>query len=260
MKKFLLLLSAALIHPASQAQTLQEMMEQASDAAQKKGESRVRVEENLDPLPPLGFTGSMRMEVRSYINGSEQKDSPARIDLAFDNDRMAMAPVPTATGEEVRVIMDLTNRHNTTLMTDASGKRTAVKMRLMKFSMKDGAGSSDDVRIEETGNTKVIQGYTCHQVRYSSPDGAGEAWIARDVRFDLMDAFARITGGRNLQGWQRGRPDGLVLESDWTSANGKERHVMTIQDLVVGNVDESRFSAAGYEVQDLTSMPAMMGR
>ena len=86
-----LLLAAALLQVPTQAQTLQELMEQASDAAQKKGESRVRVEQHLDPLPPLGFTGSMRMEVRSFTNGNEQKDSPARVDLAFDNDRMAMA-------------------------------------------------------------------------------------------------------------------------------------------------------------------------
>lgn len=260
MKHLSLLLAAALLQVPTQAQTLQELMEQASDAAQKQGESRVRVEQHLDPLPPLGFTGSMRMEVRSFTNGNEQKDSPARVDLAFDNDRMAMAPLSTNPGEQIRVIMDLTNRHNTTLVTAADGKRTAVKMQLMKFTVKDAAGSSGDVHFEETGNTKVIQGYTCHQVRYSSQDGSGEAWIARDITFDLMDAFARLTGGSNLQSWQRGRAGGLMLESDWTSANGKERHLMTIQDLVVGTVNEASFSTAGYEVQDLTSMPAMMGR
>ncbi|MCB0815349.1 MAG: hypothetical protein KDB87_19570, partial [Flavobacteriales bacterium] len=71
-RKFLLYasLSCAL---SSSAQDLQQLMQQAM---QKQGGGQVSVEENNDPYEPLGFTGSCRMEVHSFKNGQEQKDSP----------------------------------------------------------------------------------------------------------------------------------------------------------------------------------------
>lgn len=260
MKNLVLLLAAVLLHPAVRSQDLQELMQQASERATRDGAPKLTFAEHGDPIPLLDFTGSMRMEMRMWRNGTEEKDSPASIVMAFTPEKMMMAP-KAAGKEQVRMLFDLPNKHTYTLMDDGKGGRTALKMKMMKVNVEGGAAASEDdaVSVERTSETRSIGGHLCRKIIYTSAEGRGEAWIAEDVPFDLMDAFSRMTSGRTMQAWQRVHEKGLVMESDWTSSDGQERTTMTIHDLVLGSVAPALLSIDGYEVQDMTSMP-MMGR
>ncbi len=253
-----LVLPALLLSIGTQAQSLQDMMNQAmqKQGQQPAGEATVTIEENQDPFVLLSFTGSYRMEVHTFKNGKEEKDSPNNVRMSFNPDHMAMVPVSKDPKEEMRMVFDLRNKHTYTLITDNKGERTGIKMKMMKVNVEgDGKTTDNDTKVVRTNETKVIEGHTCRKYTYSDKDGSGEAWIAEDLDFDMMGAFRQMVGGKKMEDWQRMGTTGVVMENTWTSADGKEKVVMYTRDLVVGKVDEAIFSTKGYEVQDMTAFP-----
>ena len=248
-----IVLSASLLFASTtQAQDLQQLMQQAM---QKQGGGQVSVEENNDPYEPLGFTGSCRMEVHSFKNGQEQKDSPMHMDLAFTDDRMAMHPhIPKEDGD-MRTVFDLKNKVMYTLMTDDRGERTGLKTKMMKVNVDDPSKEEDRSKVVRTDETKVIDGHTCRKYTFKDEDGQGEAWVAEDLDFDLYRAFGRMSSGNKTQAWQDMPYQGLALETTWQDNAGSEKVVMYVRDLQTGSVDEAMFSTKGYEVQDMTAMP-----
>jgi hypothetical protein len=66
-----------------------------------------------------------------------------------------------------------------------------------------------------------------------------------------------MVGGTKVDMWRKLGTSGVVLETIWNSADGKDKVVMYTKDLVVGKVDESAFSTAGYEIMDMTGIPTM---
>jgi hypothetical protein len=255
MNKPLLLSAALMLGAITHGQSLEDMMKMAGG---DKG-GKVTVTESQQPFTPLTFTGSYRMEVNSFKNGTEEKDSPNSIVMAFTSDRMAMVPQAAKGDEEMRMVFDLRNKHTYTLMTDEKGQRTGMKMKMMQVNVEGGAEGESDVKVVRTDETKVIEGHTCRKYTYSDKEGKGEAWIAEDLDFDMMGAFRQMVGGKGAEDWQQIGTKGVVMENTWTSADGKEKVVMYTKDLVVGKVDEALFSTYGYEVQDMTAFP-MMGR
>ena len=267
MKALLLLPLTFTFCLSTQAQSLQDIMnkalkqqgEQGQTGGEKQGgDATVTIEENTDAFTPLDFTGSYRMEVHSYTNGKEEKDSPNQVRMSFTSDRMAMSPQVKDSKEEMRMVFDLRNKLTYTLMTDDKGERTGMKMKMMKVKVDGQEKEGKDLStVTRTDETKVIEGHTCRKYTYRDEEGAGEAWIAEDLSFDMMAAFRQMVGGTKVDNWQKMATSGVVMENTWTSANGKEKVVMYTKDLVVGKVDESAFSTAGYEIMDMTSFPTM---
>ena len=251
-----LLAATLFLATTSSAQDLQQLMQQAM---QKQGGGQVRVEENNDPYEPLGFTGSCRMEMHSFKNGKEEKDSPMNMQLAFTDDRMAMHPIIPKEDGDMRTVFDLKNKVMYTLMTDDRGERTGLKTKMMKVNVDEAAGEEEQGEVVRTDETKLIDGHTCRKYTYRDEEGHGEAWVAEDVDFDLFRAFGRMTTGNQPQAWQDMPYRGLALETTWQDHAGSERVVMYVRDLQEGSVDEALFSTAGYAIQDMTAMP-MFGR
>lgn len=242
-----------------QAQSMQELMQAAMEEAGKNGGAQVSITENTDPFVPLDFTGTFNMEMHSFKNGKAEKDSPATIRMSMTSDRMAMIPTTAKGKEEVRIFFDLKNKHSYTLMTDDKGNRSGFKTKMMKFSGgTDGSDtkSDSDAKMVRTGETKMIEGHTCTKYTYTSAEGNGTAWIAEDIKFDIMQTFAQMSGSAPNKDWQKVPYSGLMMENNWNSADGKERVDMYIRDLQVGKVDEAMFSTAGYNLQDMTNMPS----
>ncbi|MBK7111166.1 MAG: DUF4412 domain-containing protein [Flavobacteriales bacterium] len=247
------------------AQSLEELMKRAMEQSQQSaggGAGSVTIEENNDPFEPLGFTGSYKMEVHNYKSGKEDKDSPMFVDLAFTDDKMAIAPhSSSAAKQDMRMIYDLKNKFTYTLTTDENGKRTGMKMKMMKVNVdeKEGKASSDKTKVVRTDETRTIAGHTCRKYTFSDETGSGEAWIAEDVKFDPSKAMGTMVGGKKVENWQKTPYSGLVMETTWNDANGKDKMVMYCKDLVVGKVDEAAFSTSGYEIMDMSNMP-MFGK
>lgn len=242
------------------AQSLEEQMRKAIENSQQKANTGMTMEENTDPFVPLGFTGSYRMEVHQFKNGVEEKESPMNIGIAFTDDKMAMTPQGSAKGG-MRVVYDLKNKFNYTLMTDENGNRTGMKMKMMKVNMGDAEEkpATDETKVVRTNETKTIAGHPCRKYTYKDETGAGEAWIAEDISFDPSKAIASVVKGKKVDSWQKTPYSGLVMETTWVDANGKDKMVMYCKDLVVGKVDEAVFSTSGYEIMDMSNMP-MFGK
>lgn len=253
MKRTLLPLLTLLATVNLPAQSMEELMKKAME--QQGGQSKVTVEENKDPFTPLTFTGSYRMEVHSYKNDKEEKDSPMNVVMAFKSDGMAMVP-NTGGKEETRMVFDLKEKMMYTLITDEKGQRSGMKMKMMKLNV-EGAddGTADDTKVTRTNETKVIDGRTCRKYTYSDSEGSGEAWIAEDLKWDMMAVMKQMMGGKGSEGWQKSGMDGLMMENTWTSTDGKERVVMHTRDVVQGKVNDALFSKAGYEIQDMSAFP-----
>jgi len=258
MKRFTLPLLAVFTTTTSPAQNLQELMNKAmqQQGGQPASETQVTIEENQDPFVPLTFTGGYRMEIHSFKNGKEEKDSPVNMRMAFRPDGMAMVPDADQQEGSMRMVFDLKNKHTYTLMTDETGERTGMKMKMMKVNVEgEPDAGKDDVKVIRTDETKVIDGHTCRKYTYSDKEGSGEAWIAEDIKMDMMAPFKQMMGGKKPENWQKAMLDGVIMENTWTSTDGKEKVVMHTKDLVIGKVDEALFSTAGYEIQDMTNFP-----
>ncbi len=258
MKRILLsIVSVSVLSAGIQAQSVEELMKAAMQEAGKNG-GGVSIVENTDPFTPLDMTGTFRMEMHSFKNGKEEKDSPANVRMSLTSDRIAMIPMTKEGNEEVRIFFDLKNKHSYTLMTDKNGQRSGMKMKMMKFSSEPGSAekSDTDAKMVRTGESKVIEGLTCQKYTYTSKEGSGVAWIAEELNFDLMKVFAQMSGSTPNKDWQKVPYSGLMMENLYTSADGKERVEMRIKDLQVGKVDESMFSTEGYQVQDMTNLPS----
>ncbi|MBK7100471.1 MAG: DUF4412 domain-containing protein [Flavobacteriales bacterium] len=136
-------------------------------------------------------------------------------------------------------------------------ERTGMKMKMMKVNVdeKEGKASSDKTKVVRTDETRTIAGHTCRKYTFSDETGSGEAWIAEDVKFDPSKAMGTMVGGKKVENWQKTPYTGLVMETTWNDANGKDKMVMYCKDLVVGKVDEAAFSTSGYEIMDMSNMP-----
>lgn len=246
-----LLVSAIFLASTSHAQSMQEMMNAAMG-----GKDKVKVEEDNSPFKPLSFTGSFTWEVHSYKNGVAEKDSPMNLHMGFDPEHMAWVPEGKDTKEQMRLVFDLKEKMNYTLMTDKKGKRTGIKMKAMRITVSDVDDKDDDTptQVVRTNETKTIEGHNCRKYTYKNDDGHGEAWIAEDIKFNAFEAMGNMVGAR-ADNWQKAPYQGMVLESTWYSTNDKEKVEMYTRNLVVGKVDAALFSTAGYEMQDMTNLP-----
>jgi len=245
-----------LIVSSAYSQSIEEIMNAAMKEA---GAGQPSIVENTDPFVPLDFTGTFRMEMHSFKNGKAEKDSPATVRMSLTNDRMAMAPKTSSGKEEMRMFFDLKNKHSYTLMTDNKGNRSGFKTKMMKFNAgTDGSDTKSDseAKMVRTGESKVIDGHSCQKYTYTSAEGSGEAWIAENIKFDIMKTFAQMSGSAATYDWQKVPYSGLMMENTWTTADGKERVEMYIRDLQVGKVDEAMFSTEGYNLQDMSNMPS----
>jgi hypothetical protein len=239
------------------AQSMEELMRKAME--QQGGQQKITIEENKDPFVPLTFTGSYRMEVHTYKSGKEEKDSPVNLLMAFKPDAMAMEP-NSGSKDQARMVFDLKGKLMYTLMTDDKGQRSGIKMKMMKMNVEGNEGGpTKDAKVERTSETKVIDGRTCRKYTYSDVKGRGEAWVAEDVKWDMMTVLNEMLGGKGTEGWQRGGMGGLMMENTWNSADGKEKVVMYTRDVVQGKVNDALFSTAGYSIQDMSSF-SMFGQ
>lgn len=235
---------------AAHAQSLHDLL----NAAGAKG--KAPVQEDNTPFKPLGFTGSYRWEIHTYKNGTEEKDSPGSISMAFDDAHMALLPHTDKKEGEMRMVFDLKDKYTYTLVTDKKGERTGIKMKARPVHAEDDSTSmaGRDTKVARTEETKLVEGHNCRKYTYSNEDGTGEAWIAEDIPFNAFEALANMMGSRSSK-WQQAPYHGMVMENTWNAKNGKEQVKMYTRDLVLGKVDPALFSTDGYAIQDMTSMP-----
>ena len=199
------------------------------------------------------FVGSFRMEMHTYKNGKEDKHSPVNIRFWSRADMILYELVMPGQAQQMRMLTDLRGNWSYTLIDDGQGGRTAMKMKRPEPTTV-GSAKGEQPKITVTKETKVIEGHNCTKVIAISKEGTWTAWAATGLDNAFID-MARGMDGQAAQQNRYARTDveGFPLEYEWVPAQGDERVVCFIKDLVVGKVDETLFDLSGYQLMELPS-------
>jgi hypothetical protein len=219
----------------------------------------VTIVEDTDPFTPNVFVGSIRMEIRSFEKDTEAKDSPMRMRYHSREDMTLMEPEVQQKGmEQMKVLTDLKGKWQYTLMTDKKGKRTAMKMKKMKVVVQDDGTDTEaggEPRVERGTETRTIHGQRCTKYTVTDEDGTWTGWVAEGVPTPFMDMARSVSNGKG--GGMDRTPsglDGMPMEYEYVSADGKERMEVKVTEFSLGAPDEKFFSLAGYEVMEMPTM------
>lgn len=255
MRAFVSLLSASAFLVAS-AQFDMNKMIQEKMAKQQGGQGEqgnVKVEDDNDPFVPNTFVGSFRMEMHSFDGDQEKKNSPTNMRYWSAEDKtLNKMEMPDSKGQDMRVMTDLKNKWQYTLMVDDKGRKTAMKSKKKKVTMEEKKDAKEP-EITETTETKTIEGHSCTKTIVKTDDGTWTGWVAKDVPAPFGD-MARSVGHRGDDKMMKSyKGMGFPLEFEWVDAKGKDRLVCHVKELKVGAVDQSVFSLDGYEVTEMPS-------
>lgn len=251
MRTLPLLLSAYLTIAGLAQAGLSSVMGQTGDLGQ------VKVEDDNDPFVPNTFVGSFRMEMHIFKGATEQNGSPANMQF-WSNPEMTLIAMPKLDqgGGEIKMLTDMKGKWSYMLMTDAKGNKTAMKSRKKKVSYDQSAKEGDASKFTVTNETKVIDGHTCTKVVGTTDDGTWTGWVAKDIAVpfgDIANSMNRGAMQKNRQNWQG--LQGFPLEFESVDKSGKDRVVVYVKDLQVGEVDPHVFSVSDYRVMEIPGMP-----
>ncbi|MBK9759686.1 MAG: DUF4412 domain-containing protein [Flavobacteriales bacterium] len=218
--------------------------------------SGMKIEDDTSPFVPNEFIGSFRMEMHMLDGATEKKNSPTNMHYWSTEDMtMNKMEMSDTKGQDMRMMTDLKNKWQYTLMIDERGKKSAMKSKKKKVTMAETekkAGNEPEITV--TNETKTIEGHVCTKAIVKTEEGLWTGWVAKDLKAPFSD-MNRNTGQRgneqmmkNMKGLQ-----GFPLEFEWVDAKGNGRMVCNIKDLKVGSVDPSVFSLDGFEVMEMPS-------
>ena len=215
------------------------------------GEGVNLVDDN-DPFTPNRFIGSFRMETRIYRGTEEQRTSPTTLRYWSSADQVLTEAV-AAGNPAMRSLVDLKGRWQYMLMPEGQGARMAMKMRKKKVVMAD-PGRTEQPRVEVTSETRDIAGHRGVKVIARGADGVWTGWVAHDLPSPFPD-LQRVVGAGDPELTRRmADVQGFPLEFEWVDANGTDRMVCTLHDVVIGTVDAGVFSLDGYQVMELPGL------
>ena len=258
MRLFLPLCAALLAIPATaQSDPDHRPMESPSRNGASIGMSMgdMKVVDDNDPFEPNTFIGSLRMEIHSFKNGEEAKESPMEMQLWNSPDKTLISLNAAKTqGTDLKMLNDLKGKWSYIMMATPNGNKTAMKSHKKKI-ITSGDDKDKNIQFTVTKETKTIDGHPCKKVISRSEDGIMTAWIAQDIPMTFGDLL------RNMR--QPGQPDrfeafdgvkGFPLEMTSESIDGKEKTVTYVKDLHLGPVDENIFSLEGYKLMEIPGM------
>ncbi len=228
---------------------------------ERMGGGGVIMEEDKSPFVPNEFIGSFRMEMHMFEGEQERKESPTNLRYWSSADKTLNkmefssggSGAPEEPVRDMRMLTDLKEKWQYTLMTDEEGKKTAMKSKKKKITVKEEPGTKEPV-ITATTETKTIDGHVCTKTIVKSDDGVWTGWVAKDIKAPFAD-MARSVGHRGNDKMMRSHKGmhGFPLEFEWVDAKGTDRMVCYVKELKVGPVDAGVFSIDGYEVMEMPS-------
>jgi GLPGLI family protein len=247
MRTPLLLLSFTVLFNTEAQINLGSMMPKGSGAG-------MTVEDDTDPFVPNSFIGSFRMENHMYKNDVEEKNSPVTMRYwATAEQTLIKTELPEQNGDEMRMLTDLKGKWQYMLLTDTKGKKTAIKTKKKKITVKEDA-KHPETKVTVTEETKVIDGHTCVQMIAENEKGTWIGWVAKDMPAPFSDMARNVKTGDPALTKRMAEMQGFPLEFQWVDANGKDRMVCYMRDVLLTPPAESLFSLDGYEVTEMPSM------
>lgn len=213
----------------------------------------MRMEDDNDPFVPNTFTGSFNMEMHMFEGATEKKESPMNLRYWSNADMtLVQMAMPGGAGRDMKVMTDLKGKWQYMLMADAEGKRMAMKSRKKKIVVADSAAQKqnamEEMDITVTSEKKTIEGRVCTKVIGKCAEGLWTGWVAKDLEGPYADMARHVRAGDANMNKRMSEVQGFALEFEWIPADGKDRIVCYIKDLLPGTVDGDVFSLDGYEM------------
>lgn len=190
------------------------------------------------------FVGSFDMEMTT------PKESKV-MTMTYASNGALLAVKMNNEGQQFRMIIDPNARTMTTLM---ESEKKAIKMEMPKEALEKAQETNTNVKVEETNDKKVIDGYKCRKYLMTSPEGSGEFWITRNIKGNFYEMMS-MSDNKNQNGWFNTQAaKGFMLEGTFTNNKSKETITMKIKNISTKMPDAANFSTEGYEVQDMSAM------
>lgn len=219
------------------------------------GTKGMKVVEDTDPFTPNEFVGSFTLELHSFKGGMEETNSPMNMQITSSAEKSIMRMDNAKGGSGVNVLTDHKDKFQYVLMTDAKGKKMAIKTKKMKVLMTDSA-MKETPNFKVTNETKTIDGHVCTKIISKTEEGTWTGWVAKDIKAPLGDMMRGMHGAASAEITRKMKGmDGFPLEFSYEDAKEPKRVVGHIRNLKIGEVDNSNFSLDGYEVMEMPMMP-----
>lgn len=191
--------------------------------------------------------------------------------------QMTIVVAPTLVGQKfeatekgktttTRTIFDTQDGKTTMVSTDGKGEASAVRLRTPNFSKAitgaDPEGYMENISFEETGVTKVIEGYNCSQILVTdTKEGTtSESWVTDETGIkneELYNAMLSFAGGgkQNFPTAPPGLENSFPIMTTTTTKKG-EVMVMTYKNIKTGeaNIDKSVLDLSGIEVTEVPGL------
>ena len=216
--------------------------------------SGVKMEDDTSPFVPNEFVGSFRMEMHMFKGTAEAEHSPTNLRYWSSEDMtMNKMEMPSEKGRDMRIMSDLKNKYQYTMMTDEEGKKMAMKSKKKKVTMAE-EKTTKEPEITMTSETKTIEGHVCTKTIVKTEEGMWTGWVAKDIKAPFGDMARNVghSGDDKMMKTYKGM-SGFPLEFEWVDAKAGDRMVCYMKELNVGPVNPSIFSLDGYEVMEMPS-------
>lgn len=153
------------------------------------------------------------------------------------------------------IIMDFSTK--TALMLDVkenTGQAISMDFMNKMTGITDDSDNENTVppKIEKTGRSKTLNGYSCDEYKITSEDGIINAWIARNVDFEFQDffkGFAKMFSNKNANfNSFMGENAGFVMEMMSYDTKNKKLNSLEVTSISKTPVT---YNTAKYTIQKL---------
>lgn len=202
----------------------------------------MRMQDDTDPFVANAFTGSFRMEMHMFDSIAERKESPMNLRY-WSSPEMTLVrtALPGQNGREMKMMTDLKGKWQYMLMTDAEGKRMAMKSRKKKIvvtdSLQQKQNAKQEMEFTVTNEKKTIDGHACTKVIGKSTDGVWTGWVAQDLKGPYADMAKHVRSGDASLNKHMSEVQGFALEFEWLPVDRKNKMVCYVKDVLPGSVD-----------------------
>ncbi len=242
--KGVLLIASLCVFTTSNAQFFKKLKKRAQEAAERAVERKVEEKteretekafdtifnnkgklfknKKAEKLDSYHFTHQYTMEVIS------EKDTTEITYYLTNEDEYMGSSFPTKKTQEFITVMDLPNSAIHTFM-DFGDRKTSNSIKIDLDEVSPEKGQYEDFTINDTGNTKTIIDYQCHEFQITGPQLSGKVWVTQEAGISFQKAFTQLKSKKMKaskgidQSWVS-MVDGLALEMkmiDYSRKNPK---------------------------------------
>lgn len=209
-----------------------------------------------------GITSSLAQSFEgTFVMHVQDDNSVNMMSVAVRKDKLILQPLDPTIPKPVKILLSK-NSNDIFVLTEEGGMKVAIKYTFQKH-IEDSTGSV--ITVQETGNTKTLEGFVCKEVFMD--DGAGmklQLWVTPELGFSMAqfyDYLGKFSAGLNGGDyWQTVKFSSSDISKKNIALEVKEvketdATVILIKKISKATLPEMDFSTEGYVVVDIKDIP-----